>query len=702
MTSPQAILKKYFGYSSFRNGQEEIINATISGKDTLVLMPTGGGKSICYQVPALLLPGCSIVVSPLIALMNDQVLALKANGIPAVAIHSNQDEYINQDNLYKASKGEIKLIYISPERLISDIDLIASKIKVSLVAIDEAHCISQWGHDFRPVYTSLRCVKEKFCNVPVMALTATADRLTRNDIAIALGLDNPYCWTGSFDRPNISLRVMNDPGKKQRLKIIAGLINKYHLDSGIVYCLSRKKTEAMHEALSDMGYRSVCYHAGLSPQQREEAQKAFVNGDAQVVCATIAFGMGIDKSNIRWVVHNNIPGNIESYYQEIGRAGRDGLPAEAIMFYNFGDILMRRSFVEASGQKEINSEKLDFMQKFAEATVCRRRILLSYFSEEITHDCGNCDNCRNPRKKFDGTITAQKALSAVIRVNSGESMNTIVDILRASTRADIISKGYHQLKTYGAGRDLTPLEWNSYILQMIQLGLFEVAYEDNFHLRPTPYGMRVVKGLERIQLSTFEKPVFGAINKKREPEPVVPLSPDEQLMEILKKLRKKISDSQNIAAYMVFSDATLKEMVEKRPVDIESFSRISGVGEVKLTKYGKDFIAEIRKFEGLKRSMPAGTSQKETLILFNSGISPEKISELKNVTVSTVYSHLVQWADEGKMIEFRRLLTEEEYNLVVKTFEKDPENAFRILADEYHLPSHIIRAAQAEQRFRTK
>ncbi len=702
MTSPQTILKKYYGYSSFRKGQEEIINATLSGKDSLVLMPTGGGKSICYQVPALMLPGCAIIISPLIALMNDQVLALRANGIPAVAIHSNQDEYVNQDNFYKASQGEIKLIYISPERLISDIELIASRIKISLVAIDEAHCISQWGHDFRPVYTSLRCIKEKFSDVPVMALTATADRLTRNDIATALGLDNPYCWIGSFDRPNISLRVMNDPGKKQRLKIIAGLINKYHLDSGIVYCLSRKKTEAMHEALSDMGYRSVCYHAGLSPQQREEAQKAFVNGDAQVVCATIAFGMGIDKSNIRWVVHNNIPGNIESYYQEIGRAGRDGLPAEAIMFYNFGDIIMRRNFVDASGQKEINSEKLDFMQKFAEATVCRRRILLSYFSEETTHDCGNCDNCRSPRQKFDGTITAQKALSAVIRVNSGESINTIVDILRASTRADIISKGYHQLKTYGAGRDLTPLEWHSYILQMIQLGLLEVAYEDNFHLRPTPYGMRVVKGLERIQLSTFEKPVFGATNKKRDPEPVVTLSPDEQLLEILKKLRKKISDSQNVAAYMVFSDATLKEMVDKRPVDIEAFSRISGVGEVKLAKYGKDFIAEIRKFEGLKRSMPIGTSQKETLILFNSGMNPEKIAELKGVTVSTIYSHLVQWADEGKMYDFRRLLTEEEYNLVVKIFEKDPENAFRILADEYHLPSHIIRAAQAEQRAKGK
>ncbi len=700
MTTPKEILKKYFGYSSFRNGQENIVNAAISGKDSLVLMPTGGGKSICYQVPALALPGCAIVISPLIALMNDQVLSLQANGIPAVAIHSNQDEYTNRENIRKASKGEIKLIYISPERLLADLDMLSSTIRVSLIAIDEAHCISQWGHDFRPVYTSLKCLKEKFPGTPIMALTATADRLTRSDIANALNLDDPFCWTGSFDRPNISLKVMNDPGKKQRLRIIASLIEKYHLDSGIVYCLSRKKTEAMHEAISDMGYRSVCYHAGLTAAQREDAQKAFVNGDVQVVCATIAFGMGIDKSNIRWVVHNNIPGNIESYYQEIGRAGRDGLPAEAIMFYNFGDIMLRRNFVDESGQKEINNEKLDFMQRFAEATVCRRRILLSYFSEEVTHDCGNCDNCRTPRRKFDGTIVAQKALSAVIRVRSQESVNTIIDILRASTRSEIILKGYHYLKTYGAGRDLTPSEWNSYILQMIQLGLLEVAYEDNFHLRPTPYGMKVVKGIERIELSTYEKPVFGTKSKKQKPEPEIILSSDEQLMAILKSLRKDIASSQNIAAYMVFSDATLAEMVKKRPVDIESFSQISGVGEVKLAKFGKDFIGIIRKFEGLKRSMPVGTSQKETLILFNSGMDPEKIAELKGVTVSTIYSHLLQWADEGKMNEFRRLLTQEQYTLVKKIFEKDSENAFRILADEYHLPSHIIRAAQAEQRIK--
>ena len=705
MISPQTILKKYYGYSSFRPGQAEIVDAILQGRDALALMPTGGGKSICFQVPALMLPGCAIVISPLIALMNDQVLALRANGIPAAAIHSNQDEYINRDSYDKAIKGEMKIIYISPERMTADIDLIASKINVSLVAIDEAHCISQWGHDFRPVYTSLRYIKERFPGVPVMALTATADRLTRTDISTALGLDDPFCWTGSFDRPNISISVMNDPGKKQRLKIISSLIEKYHLDSGIVYCLSRKKTEEMHAALTELGYRSVCYHAGMTPQDREASQKAFVDGDVQVVCATIAFGMGIDKSNIRWVVHNNIPGNIESYYQEIGRAGRDGLPSEAIMFYNFADIMMRRNFVDESGQKEINSEKLDFMQKFAEASICRRRILLSYFSEEATHDCGNCDNCRNPRRRFDGTILAQKALSAVIRINAQEAMNTVIDILRGSNRADIVKKGYNRIKTYGVGADLSSRVWHSYMLQMIQLGLFEVAYEENFHLRPTPYGMRVVKGLERIELSLFQESDYYSSGKKRtqaEPKIVVKKTPEEQLTDILKTLRKEIAGKEGIPAYMVFSDASLEDMVRVRPTYMESFATVSGVGDVKLSRYGKTFVSEIRKFQGLPKSLPAGSSAKESLRMFNSGMKPANIASVRNVSISTVYSHLIQFADNDMLSDFRRLLTNEQYGIVCHVFKNDAEKAYQTLNNLYAIPSHIIRAALAEQRYRER
>lgn len=699
---PLSILKKYYGYTSFRKGQEEIVEATLAGQDTLVLMPTGGGKSICFQIPALIMEGTAIVVSPLIALMNDQVLALNANGIPAVAIHSNQDEIINQENLHRASKKEIKLMYISPERLLADIDLISSKIKVSLVAIDEAHCISQWGHDFRPVYTSLRCVKERFRSSPVMALTATADRITRADISDALGLENPFRWIGSFDRPNISLQVINDPGKKRRLNIIASLIEKYHMDSGIVYCLSRKKTEDMHRSLSEMGFRSVCYHAGMPAAEREKAQHAFVNGDAQVVCATIAFGMGIDKSNIRWVVHNNIPGNIESYYQEIGRGGRDGAPAEAILFYNFADIMMRRNFVETSGQREINSEKLDFMQRYAEASVCRRRILLSYFSEEMTHDCGNCDNCRYPRHKFDGTIIAQKAISAIIRVNSQESINTIIDILRASTRADIIAKGYHLIKTYGAGRNLSSLEWHSYILQMIQLGLIEIAYEENFHLRPTPYGMKVVKGLERIELATFHGFSHGTSNRRDVPVAKISISPEERLLENLKKLRKTIADRDNVPAYVVFSDATLLEMANKKPTDLESFSVISGVGEVKLARYGKDFIGEIRKSKGIKKNLPVGSSQLESLLLYNSGMAPGEIASLRKLQAATVYGHLCGWIDEDKLTDFQRLISSEQYDLVMAIFEKDAGNAYTILSEVHNIPSYIVRTALAIHRYKER
>ncbi len=699
MTAPETILNKYYGYRSFRPGQKEIIDNVIAGKDTFVLMPTGGGKSLCYQIPALSLPGCAIIVSPLIALMNDQVEALRANGIPAAAVHSNRDEYANRESLYEAMQGHLKLLYISPERLMLEIDAIAARIPVSLVAIDEAHCISQWGHDFRPVYTQLRAVKQKFPGVPVLALTATADRLTREDISSSLGLVNPFIYIGSFDRPNISLTVMNDPGKKNRVRMISGLIDKYHLDAGIVYCLSRKKTEDMHEALKEKGYRSVCYHAGLSAQEREEAQRAFVSGEVQVVCATLAFGMGIDKSNIRWVVHNNLPGNIESYYQEIGRAGRDGLPAEAIMFYNFSDIIMRRNFIQDSGQAAINNEKLDFMQRYAEASVCRRRILLSYFSEEAVHDCGNCDNCLSPREKIDGTVLAQKALSAVIRVNAREGIQTIIDILRASAKKELYDKGYHLLRTYGAGRDLTNAEWNNYLHQMVQLGLFEIAYDDNFHLRPTPLGMKVVKGLQNIELSRYQ-PIDYTRKSNAKKAATVSLTPDQRLLEQLKEMRKKLAAEEKKGDYVVFSDATLAELVAIQPEDIDSFAKISGVSQVKLVKYAKKFLPIIRKHKGLKGTLPVGSSQKETLLLFNSGMAPEEIALLKNIGVATVYSHMVQWINEGKITDFRRLSSIDQYKTVTTIFNKDPQNAYPRLENEFHIPNHVIRVVLAEKEWK--
>lgn len=697
MKSLHNTLKEYFGFSSFRPGQEEIISQALAGNDVIVLMPTGGGKSICYQIPALMKPGCAIVISPLIALMDDQVATLRANGIPAAAIHSNRDENLNQADLQEAARGNIKLLYISPERFMLGIDHIAAGIPVSLVAVDEAHCISQWGHDFRPVYKELRIVKEKFPGIPVMALTATADRLIRSDISASLLLDHPYTHIGSFDRPNISLSVLPDPGKQKRLRIISGLIEKYPLGAGIVYCLSRKKTEAMHEALSGLGYRSVCYHAGLLPQQRQEAQAAFTRGDVQVVCATVAFGMGIDKSNIRWVVHNNIPANIESYYQEIGRAGRDGLPAEAIMFYNFSDIITRRSFLEHSARPEIEEEKLKLMQRYAEASVCRRRILLSYFSEETTEDCGHCDNCLTTRKSFDGSVLAQMALSAVIRVNAREGIQSIIDILRASARKEIIVKGYHLLPTYGVGRQLSSAEWYAYIMQMIQLGVFEVGYDDNFHLKPTDLGMKVLRGQQPLQLIAFE-PVNLHKKKTEEKKEKKSLSPEDKLSAELLKLRKKLAAEENIGDYAVFSDASIEEMVRLQPEDIEVFAAISGVSKAKLAKYGKRFLSVIRKHKGLKANPPVGTSQKETLIMFDSGMSPEEIAQLKNISVATVYNHLIQWIEEGKVRDFHRLRSERDFKTVSDTYASDPEKAFERLVNEFNIPGHIVRLVLAEKR----
>ena len=689
------ILKKYYGYDSFRPGQWEIVDNVLAGHDTLVLMPTGGGKSLCYQIPSLMLPGVTLVVSPLIALMIDQVSALNANGIPAAAVHSNQEEALNRDILNRACQGKFRLVYISPERLMSDLDNIITHLPLSLVAIDEAHCISQWGHDFRPVYLSLKAIKEKLPEIPVMALTATADRLTRSDIAEALGLRDPFAWIGSFDRPNISLTVIPDPGKKGRLKVISDLVFKYAKDAGIVYCISRRKTEQMHAALSELGIRSACYHAGMSPADRMASQRAFLNGDVQVVCATVAFGMGIDKSNIRWVVHNNIPGNIESYYQEIGRAGRDGLPAEAILFYNYADIITRRSFAEESGLSMVNGEKLDFMQRYAEASVCRRRILLSYFSEETVCDCGNCDNCRRPRPKFDGTVLAQKAISAVIRVKNAEAINTIIDILRASSRSDIIRKGYHSLPTYGVGRDLGSREWHSYILQMIQLGLLEVAYDDGFHLRPTPLGMKVVRGQQRIELSRYEEYDFHSRKKAMASEPVVEIPSDQRLLAVLKDVRKDVAALAFLPPHVVFSDPTLQEMAEVRPLNIDELLKISGVTEVKAVRFGRDFIAAIRKFEKKRgASVPRGTSQKESLILYNSGMSPDDIANLKGIKLPTVYSHLTQWVEEGKLSDCSRLITDADYRRICRAYDENPDTAqTRLLADG--VPLHLIRLALA-------
>ena len=502
------VLRQFYGYPSFLPMQYEVISHIMSGGDSIVLMPTGGGKSLCYQIPALLSDGCCVVVSPLLALMKDQVDALIANGVPAASINSMQTEAQNRDVLDCALAGRIKLLYISPERLLGDLDNWSKHIKISLLAIDEAHCISQWGHDFRPEYTQLSVLKEHFPGVPIVALTATADQITRDDIRKQLNIPDAKLFLSSFDRKNISLTVLSGYTGADKFNTLVKFIDRHHGECGIIYCFSRKNTETLTEKLKRRGLNAQAFHAGLSVSVKNAVQTGFLNDDIQIVCATVAFGMGIDKSNVRWVVHYNMPQNMESYYQEIGRAGRDGLEADALMFYSYGDVISHNRFVKESGQVQLNTQKLELMQRYAESSICRRRILLSYFNERIDHDCGNCDVCKNPPKRFDGSILVQMALSAIVRTDEKIGLYTLKDILRDSSSVEIIQQGYHHLKTYGVGRNLSNLEWNAYLLQMQQLGIFDVAYNENNHLKITSYGKDILYGREKVQLTQFVKKEF--------------------------------------------------------------------------------------------------------------------------------------------------------------------------------------------------
>lgn len=605
MNPIQQVLKTYFGYTDFRPLQEEIISHLLLNKDALVLMPTGGGKSVCYQVPAIICKGTAIVVSPLISLMKDQVESLRNNGIAAAALNSNNDETENLRIRRACMEGKLKLLYISPEKLVAEANYFLRDIHVSFFAIDEAHCISQWGHDFRPEYTQLGILRSLFPQTPVIALTATADKLTREDIVKQLHLREPRIFLSSFDRPNLSLTVKRGYQSKEKNKAILEFIAQHRGESGIIYCMSRKNTENVAQMLQKNGIRTAIYHAGLETEKRNRAQDDFINDRVQVVCATVAFGMGIDKSNVRWVIHYNLPKSIESFYQEIGRAGRDGLPSDTLLFYSMADLIMLTKFATESGQSEINLEKLQRMQQYAEADICRRRILLNYFGEQRTHDCGNCDVCKNPPERFDGTIIVQKALSAIARTNQQVGTPMLVDILRGNLNAELKEKGYHQLKTYGAGRDIPARDWQDYLLQMLQMGYFEVAYNESNHLKITPAGSDVLFGREKAHLVVIRREDISATRgrRKRTSAPVMrelslgmESGESTDLFEALRSLRKRLADEEVLPTYLVLSDKVLHLLAVQRPTTLDAFGNVSGISDYKKKKYGKEFVKLIRNF----------------------------------------------------------------------------------------------------------
>ena len=626
MDTLQQILKSYYGYDTFRPMQEEIIRHILQGKDALVLMPTGGGKSICFQIPALMLNGTAVVVSPLISLMKDQVEALRANGIQAETINSGNDESKNRIIRERCLQGEVKLLYISPERLMTEIAWMSQGLKISLFAIDEAHCISQWGHDFRPEYTQLGILHDKFPTVPVIALTATADKITKTDIVERLRLQNPQLFIGSFDRPNISLDVKRGYSAKDKIRTIMSVIKRHSHESGIIYCLARKTTEKLAEKLRAYGVLVGIYHAGLSMEERDKVQEDFVNDRIHVIVATIAFGMGIDKSNVRFVIHYNLPKSIESFYHEIGRGGRDGLATKTLLFYNVQDLITLRKFVDESGQKEINLEKLKRMQEYAEAQVCRRRILLNYFNETAERNCGNCDVCIAPPKHFDGTEHVQKALSAIMRTKEQIGFTLTAEILHGTYSGEVTAKGYQLLKTFGAGRDVPFRDWQDYLLQMLQMGFLEIAYNEDRHLKVTPLGKEVLYGRKRAELAVIEREDLRVKSHKerqykldKKEETNTEKAENKILFERLRELRKQIAEANHWPAYIVMSDKSLHALATERPTTLQAFGEIFGIGQHKRDAYGERFIAVIQEFtdtiEETALNMPINSESKVTSVL---------------------------------------------------------------------------------------
>ena len=688
LTTPQTpdihhLLKTHFGYDSFRPNQLEIIQHVLSGKDTLAIMPTGGGKSLCYQLPALAQQGVAIVISPLIALMKDQVDALKGNGVSAAFYNSSQDQQTQQNILESLMAGTLKLLYVAPESIWGITNYLEKSI-ISLIAVDEAHCISSWGHDFRPAYTQLKRLQLEFPGTPIIALTATADKATQEDIVNQLGVPKATKFISSFDRPNLYLDVR--PGQ-QRLQQIFKFLGSRGLQSGIIYCLSRKNTETLAAKLKAKGYDAKAYHAGLTPELRSSIQEDFINDRTPIIVATVAFGMGIDKSNVRWVIHYNMPKNIEGYYQEIGRGGRDGLKAHALLFYSYADVMQLRKFAEGTQTQEIQIAKLERMQQFAEALSCRRKALLNYFGEFITEDCGNCDICKNPPTYFDGTLIAQKICSAVVRLQEKEALGLVIDVLRGSNNQQVFEKGYQHIKTFGAARDISWRDLQQYIIQLLNQGVLEIWFHQGGRLLLTSQAKQILFAGKQIKLATLSKQQA----KTKEVKETSAVKTKE-LFEKLRVLRAVYAKDMGVPAYVIFSDASLKDMEQKKPTTMEGFSKISGVGKAKLEKYAAAFIKIIAKHQdGNATKLP--THQK-SYDLFQDGLSITQIAHKRGITENTVYTHLIKINEMGTPLDLHQFINSSEI-LKIQQAKKVLENPDSLKAYFEHfeekMPYHKIK-----------